>query len=198
LPAIEVRLVNDPVWLTQKQIAEVFGTRVPTISKHISNIFKSGELDMSTVSILETVQKEGGREIKRTLDVFSLDMILSIGYKVNSIKATQFRIWANGILNEYLIKGYSVNEERLRVQIDQLASLKSAVNLLSNVLESKELTSDEATGLLKVVTDYAYALDILDKYDHQQLTIEGTTNDNGLFRATYGEAVEAINTLHFS
>ncbi|MCX2481871.1 RhuM family protein [Pedobacter sp. MR2016-24] len=195
LPAIEVTLVNDTVWLTQKQIAEVFGTRVPAISKHISNIFKSGELDTSTVSKMETVQKEGGREIKRTLDVFSLDMILSIGYKVNSIRATQFRIWANGILKDYLIKGYSVNEERLRVQTDQLASLKSAVNLLSNVLESKELTSDEATGLLKVVTDYAYALDILDKYDHQQLTIEGTTNDNGLFRATYGEAVEAINTL---
>ena len=96
------------------------------------------------------------------------------------------------------MKGYVIIEQRLKDQAEHLASLKSAVNLLSNVLESKELTSDEATGLLKVVTDYAYALDILDKYDHQQLTIEGTTNDNGLFRATYGEAVEAINTLHFS
>lgn len=152
------------------------------------------ELNLSTVSKMEIVQKEGIRSIKRLIDVYNLDMILSVGYRVNSKSATQFRIWANKILKEYLIKGYSINEKRLKDQSKQLASLKNTVNLLSHVLESKELSSDEATGLLKVVTDYAYALDILDKYDHQQLTIDGTTLEE-LFIIDYAEAMKAIRDL---
>lgn len=130
----------------------------------------------------------------KPINTFSLDVIISVGYRIKSIRGTQFRIWANNILKQYLIKGYSINESRLRQQEKQLRELKNTVNLLNNVLENKELNSDEATGLLKVVTDYAYALDILDKYDHQQLKIEGTT-PNELFIIDYKEAKRAIYNL---
>ena len=121
-------------------------------------------------------------------------MVISIGYRVNSKRGTQFRVWANSVLKEYLIKGYVVNEQKLKEQAEQFNSLKQTVHLLGNVLKNKELTSDEATGLLKVVTDYSYALDILDKYDHQELTVEGTI-DQQLFIATYDEAMQAIRDL---
>jgi hypothetical protein len=121
-------------------------------------------------------------------------LILSVGYRVNSKKDTQFRIWANKILKEYLIDGYAINEKRLQEHAKQLESLKNTVNLLNNVLESKDLSSGEATGLLKVVTDYSYALDIVDKYDRQQLSIEGTTSTS-LFIIDYADARKAIFDL---
>ena len=191
---IDVKLQNETVWLTQKQISLVFGTQIPAINKHINNIFKAKELDYSTVSKMEIVQTEGKRKVTRLVEAYNLDMILSIGYRINSEKATKFRIWASKLLKEYLIKGYTINEKRLKEQAEQLANLKSTVNLLSNVLKSKELNSDEANGLLKVVIDYAYALDILDKYDHQQLVIEGTTLQE-LFIIDYDEAITAIQNL---
>ena len=191
---IDVKLQNETVWLTQKQISLVFGTQIPAINKHINNIFKAKELDYSTVSKMEIVQTEGKRKVTRLVEAYNLDMILSIGYRINSEKATKFRIWASKLLKEYLIKGYTINEKRLKEQAEQLANLKSTVNLLSNVLKSKELNSDEANGLLKVVIDYAYALDILDKYDHQQLVIEGTTLKE-LFIIDYDEAITAIQNL---
>jgi hypothetical protein len=122
---------------------------------------------------------------------YNLDAILSVGYRVNSRNATQFRIWANKVLKDYLIKGYTVNQ---RVKLEQLEDLKQTVKLLSNVLQNKELTADEATGLLQVITDYTYALDTLDKYDYQQLTVEQTT-EGGKFHVTYDNAIEAIDTL---
>lgn len=125
---------------------------------------------------------------------YALDVIISVGYRVKSQRGTQFRIWANKVLKAYLIKGYVVNEQKLKEQAEQFHFLKQTVNLLGNVLKNKELNSDEATGLLKVVTDYSYALDILDKYDHQQLTLEGTP-DHQLFVATYEMAMKAIKEL---
>lgn len=124
---------------------------------------------------MEIVRKEGKRTVKREVDHYNLDMIISIGYRVNSVRGTQFRIWANTIIKDYLVKGYAVNEKRLREQQEQIRQLKDTVKLLGNVLKSQPLTSDEATGLLGVITDYTYALEILDKYDHQILEIEGTT-----------------------
>lgn len=189
---IDVRMENETIWLTQKQIAELFGTEVPAISKHIKNIFSASELHKSsTVSKMEIVQTEGNRQIKRTNDVYNLDMILSIGYRVNSKNATLFRIWSNKILREYLIKGYAINQN---VKTEQLAELKDAVKLLSNVLDAHNLSADEATGLLRVITDYTYALDTLDKYDYQQLEMEETTTDEP-FLANYDNAMAAIYTL---
>ncbi|NQX38319.1 Fic/DOC family protein [Pedobacter steynii] len=193
--SIEVKLENDSIWLNQHQLAELFKTDRTSLAKHIRNIYKAGELEeISTCAKFAQVQTEGSRTIKREVIHYNLDLIISVGYRINSKLGTQFRIWANKILKEYLVKGYSLNETRLREQNDQLKSLKNTVGLLSNILENRPLNSDEATGLLRVVTDYAYALDILDKYDHQQLAIEGTTALE-LFVINYNEAKQAIHDL---
>ncbi|MGY3055619.1 prophage maintenance system killer protein [Pedobacter sp. UYEF25] len=187
--AIDVKLENETVWLTQAQMVILFGRDQSVISRHIKNIFREEELEEKS-----NMQNMHIANSDKPISTFSLDVIISVGYRIKSIRGAQFRIWANNILKQYLIKGYSINESRLRQQEKQLRELKSTVNLLSNVLENKELNSDEATGLLKVVTDYAYALDILDKYDHQQLKIEGTT-PNELFIIDYKEAKRAIYNL---
>jgi prophage maintenance system killer protein len=192
---IEVRLVDESVWLNINQIAVLFERDKSVISRHLSNIFKEGELDpLSTVAKNATVQNEGGRQITREIEYYNLDAILSVGYRVNSLKGTQFRIWANRILKEYLIKGYAIDQKRFREQSRQLEELKQTVKLLGNVVESKALNSDEATGLLKVIADYAYALDVLDKYDHQVLEIEAISPKE-LFQITYSAAKEAIKGL---
>jgi len=189
---LDVRLEDETIWLTQKQIALLFGTEIPAISKHIKNIYECNELDEnSTFSKMEIVQQEGKRNIIRELSFYNLDMILSVGYRVNSKNATIFRIWANKVLKEYIIKGYAINQY---AKIEQLEELKQTVKLLSNVLNTQSLTANEATGLLKVITDYTYALDTLDRYDYQSLEIIETTKEPS-FRATYENAMEAIETL---
>ncbi|HEX8545655.1 MAG TPA: virulence protein RhuM/Fic/DOC family protein [Cytophagaceae bacterium] len=188
--AIDVKLKEESLWLNQAQITELFQRERTVITKHISNVFKEGELQEEG-----NVQKMHIANSDKPVTFYSLDVIISVGYRVKSKEGTKFRIWANKVLKEYLVKGYSINENRIKEQAEQLSNLKRTVNLLSKVLESKELSSDEATGLLKVVTDYTYALDILDKYDHQQLSLDNTTQDNLIFRATYEEAIKAIKTL---
>jgi len=112
---VEIFIQNETVWLPQKRMAELFGVNVPAISKHLNNIYEEGELEReATISILETVQNEGGREVKRKVEYYNLDAILSVGYRVNSTKATQFRIWATKVLREYIIKGFAVDDERLK------------------------------------------------------------------------------------
>ena len=192
---IEVKLEDETVWLTQNQIVELFQSSKANISEHIKQIFKLGELQSdSTVRNFRTVRQEGKRLVNRDLEYYNLDMIISIGYRVNSIRGTQFRIWANKILKDYLTKGYALDKKRFAEQSRQLDELKQTVKLLGNVIERKALSSDEATGLLKVVTDYAYALDILDRYDHQVLEIEATSKKE-LFQITYPAAMEAIKSL---
>lgn len=193
--SVNVKLQGDTLWLSLNQLADLFERDKSVISRHLRNIYDEGELDKTaTVAKNATVQNEGERKVVRDVEFYNLDAIISLGYRVNSKRGTQFRIWANKVLKNYLVKGYAINEQRLKEQTQQFNSLKQTVNLLGNVLKNKELTSDEATGLLKVVTDYSYALDILDKYDHQQLTVEGTT-DQQLFVATYEEAMQSIKNL---
>lgn len=188
--ALDVRLEQETIWLTQKQMAELFGTKRPAITKHLKNIFLSGELDeSSTCSILEHMGNDGKQSYKTTF--YNLDAILSIGYRVNSKNATQFRIWANKILKEYLIKGYAVKDN---IKLEQYEDLKQTIKVSANVLDHKTLECSEATGLLRVVTDYAYALDTLDRYDYQKLEIDRTTNKEQ-FRATYESAMSAIGEL---
>ena len=186
---VEIFLQNETIWLSQQKIADLFGVDRSVITKHIGNVFKEGELNE-----ISNVQKMHIAKSDRPTTYYSLDVIISVGYRVKSKQGTQFRIWANKILKDYLIKGYAINEQKLKEQTEQFNSLKQTVQLLGNVLKSKELTSDEATGLLKVVTDYSYALDILDKYDHQELSVEGTA-DQALFVATYEAAINAIKDL---
>lgn len=187
---LDVKLEEDTVWLTQVQIAELFGTKRPAITKHLSNIYKTCELEEDTTcSILEHMGNDGKQTYHTKF--YNLDAILSVGYRVNSKNATQFRIWANKVLKDYLVKGYAVNE---KIKLQQYNDLKQTVKLLSNVIHQTELSADEATGLLQVITDYTYALDTLDKYDYQSLEIDNTTIKEP-FRATYKNAMEAIDIL---
>ncbi|MGZ3756346.1 MAG: RhuM family protein [Mucilaginibacter sp.] len=189
---VDVILENDTLWLSLHQLANLFERDKSVISRHLSNIFKERELVRDSVVAKNATTASDGKTY--LVEYFNLDAVISVGYRVNSKRGTQFRIWANQVLKDYLIKGYTLNEQKLKEQSEQFNSLKQAVNLLGNVLKNKELTSDEATGLLKVVTDYSYALEILDKYDHQELVLEGT-DDHQLFVATYEEAMQAINDL---
>ena len=188
---IDVRLENETVWLTQQQIAELFGTQRPAITKHLKNIYASEELDEnSTCSILEHMGNEG----KRTYSTkyYNLDAILSVGYRVNSKNATRFRQWANNVLKQYLIKGYAVNE---RIRKEQIGELRQLVGLLGRTIQNQPvLSDDETSALFEVVTDYSYALDTLDNYDYERLSITKTTKEEP-FHATYENAMESINGL---
>lgn len=188
--ALDVKFENETIWLTQKQIAELFGVKRPAITKHLKNIFNSGELDeKSTCSILEHVGNEDKQRYFTTF--YNLDAILSVGYRVNSKNATQFRIWANKILKEYLLKGYSIKEN---IKLQQFDDLKNTIKILSNILDKRELEQYEATGILHVLSDYTYALDTLDRYDYQKLELINTTNKE-LFKASYENAMTAIGEL---
>ena len=189
---IQVKLDNDTVWLNQYQLEELFKTNRTSITKHISNIYKVGELDMdSTCAIFAQVQKEGNRQITRQINYYNLDLIIAVGYRVNSIRGTQFRLWANKVLKEYLIKGFSINEKRLVQQNEQLKELQESVKILGKVLKYKPLSNDESLGLLKIISDYAYALDILDQYDYQSLQIKNTSGKE-TYQLTYEEAMRHI------
>lgn len=189
--SIDVKLENETVWINRQQMAELFNRDIKTIGKHIKNALREELCDIPTVAKFATVQTEGNRLVERDIEYYNLDMIISIGYRVNSKQGVQFRIWANSILKEYLLKGFVVNPQ---AKLEQLEGLKKTVHLLSNVIADKELSAEEATGLLHVITDYTYGLDTLDKYDYQQLEIEATTHKTE-FHATYENAMEAIRIL---
>ncbi len=187
--SLDVKLENETVWLTQQKMAELFGIDRTVITKHLKNIFETTELQEDSVCAKIAHTAEDGKKYQTKF--YNLDAILSVGYRVNSLRATQFRIWANKVLKDYLVKGYAINE---KIKAKQYDDLKQTMKLLSNVLQTKELSADEATGLLQVITDYTYALDTLDKYDYQQLSIEKTTTKEA-FHANYENAMTAIMQL---
>jgi hypothetical protein len=190
---IDVRLENETVWLTQAQMAELFETDRTSIVRHINNIYKVEELDReSTCAKIAQVQIEGKRTVKRNIPYFNLDMIISVGYRVNSKRGVKFRQWANRVLKQYLIKGYAVNE---RIRKEQIGELRQLVGMLGRTIQNQSLLSnDETNALFEVVTNYTYALDTLDNYDYERLTIDKTTKEEP-FHATYENAMEAINGL---
>jgi prophage maintenance system killer protein len=189
---VHVKFENETVWLSQKQMALLFDKDVDTISLHLKNIYKSAELEeFATTEDSSLVQIEGKRKVTRKIKLYNLDAIISVGYRVNSKRGIQFRIWANKILKEYLIKGFSINEKRLTQQNEQLKELQESVKLLGNVLNHKALSNDESVGLLKIISDYAYALDILDQYDYQSLEIKNTSGKE-TYQITYEEAISQI------
>lgn len=190
---LKVKLENDTVWLTQSQMAELFGVDRTSIVRHIRNIYKSEELDQnSTCAKNAQVRTEGNRSILREIPYYNLDMIISVGYRVNSKNATSFRRWATSVLKQYLIKGYAINQQ---IKLDRYNELKDVVRLMSRTVGLQEkVTSEEYGGLFNVISDYVYALDTLDHYDYQSLSIQKTTKEEP-FRATYENAMEAINAL---
>lgn len=185
--SIDVKLENDTVWLSANQMAILFDRDEKTIRKHINNVFSEGELEKENNT--HFLRVDG---VKQPVAFYSLDVIISVGYRVKSQRGTQFRIWANKVLKEYLIKGYAVNKALTE---QRYTELKQLVNVLGRTVKAQEaLTSDDALNLVEVVADYAYALDTLDKYDYQQLAVEQTTNE-AKFRATYEGAMQAIEEL---
>ena len=190
---IDVRLENDTVWLTQAQMAELFERTPQNITTHLRNAYREGELDKeSTCKEYLQVQTEGKRKVKRSLKYYDLDVIISVGYRVKSKRGTAFRIWARKILKEYLVKGYAVNE---RIRKEQIGELRQLVQVVGRTIQNQELpNTTESQDLLNVVVDYTYALDTLDNYDYERLTIDKTTKQEA-FHATYENAMEAINGL---
>lgn len=180
---LDVTVRGETIWLTQRQIADLFGTKVPAISKHLKNIFASGELDRdATISKMETVVNRGFRGSSvEVVDHYNLDAILSVGYRVNSKNATAFRIWANKVLKQYLFNGYAINERVASQKYDELSQL---VKVLGRTIQNQEKLTEDSRSLLNVVVDYTYALDTLDRYDYQELKIEQTTGQEA-FHATY-------------
>ena len=192
---VDVRMENDMIWLTRQQIAVLFGRDYKTISKHINNALKEELAGSVVVAKFANTTQHGAIEGKtqtHEIDYFNLEVITSVGYRVKSKRGVQFRQWANNVLKQYLIKGYAVNEHMRKEQIGELRQL---VGMLGRTIQSQPLLSnDETNALFEVVTDYTYALDTLDNYDYERLTINKTTTEEP-FHATYENAMEAINGL---
>lgn len=166
---LKVNLQDETVWLNRNQLAELFDRDVKTIGKHLTNVFKEGELRKeATVAKYATVQKEGDREVTRDVDHYNLDAIISVGYRVNSKRGTQFRIWANQVLKDYLVQGYAINQKRLEQKEQEVKILKSGIQILSRAIEEK--TQDNQW--LEV---FAKGLSLLDDYDHERLDAKGLT-----------------------
>ena len=183
---IEVQFENDTVWLSQEQLVRLFNRDQSVISRHIRNVFSEGELEEKS-----NMQKMHIAKSDKPIVKYNLDVIISVGYRVKSKQGTQFRQWATQRLKDYLVKGYAINEQKLQASHEQLNTLKQSIHLLENVLRNTTLNSNEAIGLLKVVTEYAQALELLDQYDHQRLVIPETINEK-LHKITYEEAIAQI------
>jgi len=194
-PSVEVTVTEETVWLTQKLLAELFQTTSQNITIHLNNIFQEGELTKkATCKDFLQVQIEGNRKVKRKRKFYNLDAIISVGYRIKSKTATQFRIWATNTLRDHLVKGYTINEKRLQQQAQKYDELKNSVKLLENVLALDEITQDQARGIIEVVTDYAYALDILDQYDFKKLSLKKTTKKEH-YKLDYDEGISIIQNL---
>ena len=184
---VSIRTEDDTIWLTQKQMSILFEASTDNIGLHIKNIYKEKELDkQSTTEDFSVVQREGSRTVKRTLKHYNLDMILSVGYRVKSKRATMFRKWANTILKEYMIQGYAVNEKRMKV-------LQKTVQIQSKIIAG--ISGIETDAVLRVIDQYIAALELLDNYDHQLL--QKPNGKKCLVKLTYQDFRDLIEQMEF-
>ncbi|RXE71312.1 cytochrome C biogenesis protein CycH [Muribaculaceae bacterium Isolate-002 (NCI)] len=194
--SIDVNLRNDTVWLSQAHMAELFQKDRTVIGRHIKNIFREGELEESLVCAKFASTKDYGRREgfsqKTETNLYNLDVIISVGYRVKSKRGTQFRIWASKVLKQYLVQGYVINEQIASQKYDELSQL---IKVLGRTIQQQNRLTEDNRSLLDVVVDYTYALDTLDRYDYQELKIEETTEKES-FHATYENAMEVIRELH--
>ena len=178
---IDVQLQNDTIWLTQRAMADLFECSSDNISLHLRNIYNDAELEKdSTTEDFSVVQTEGAREVRRTQTFYNLDAIIAVGYRVNSKKATQFRIWATGVLKQYLVDGYAVNEKRLKEKQAQINKLQNAINLLSRSIKNYAHNVSEAEQLAQIMSDFARGLNLLDDYDNKTLDTKGKTKQKAV------------------
>ena len=186
---VEVNVIDETVWLSQAQMCVLFDKNKRTVSEHIRNIFKEGELqEQAVVRNFRTTAADGK---SYTVYHYNLDVIISVGYRVKSLSGTQFRIWANNILKQYLIQGYALNEEKLKVEQEKLNDLKRTIALSSRLFQTENLSASQSQGILAILERYSHALTVLDDYDHQRLTIEGT-QALGHPKISYEEAIGQI------
>lgn len=189
---LEVNVKDDTVWLNRHQMAQLFDRDIKTIGKHINNALKEELLGLdSTVAKFATVQGEGNRKVKRNVEYYNLDMILSVGYRVKSSKGIMFRRWANSILKDYMLKGYAINQKRLEY-------LEKTVQLIdiANRIDNQIVEADEIKNVLKVIGEYTKALDLLDSYDYR--TIKKIKGTDSLKQIKYEDCKLIIENLKFN
>lgn len=192
LTSLLVRLDQETVWLTQEQMAKLFGRERTVITKHIRNVFKEGELIEHSVSAKFALTAADGKTYQ--VDHYNLDVIISVGYRVKSQQGTRFRQWATRTLRAHIVDGYTLNEQRLTEESAKLREMRQAMDLLARTLSNHQLVTDIGKDVLKVIDDYAYALTLLDRYDHGTLAIEATSGQAaGLFG--YDDAIGIVAAM---
>ena len=196
-PQLQVKLDRETVWLTQEQMGKLFGRERSVITKHIRNVFTEGELVEDSVSAKFALTAADGKTYQ--VDHYNLDVIISVGYRVKSQQGTRFRQWATRVLRAHIVDGYTLNEQRLREESAKLREMRQAMDLLARTLSRHELVTDIGKDVLKVIDDYAYALAVLDRYDHGTLAIEGTSGQTaGAFGYEDGMAIVAAMKTDFN
>lgn len=185
---LQVSFDKDTVWLTQEQLVLLFQRDQSVISRHIRNVFNENELDEKS-----NMQKMHIPNSDKPVSYYNLDVIISVGYRVKSKQGTQFRQWATQRLKDYLVQGYALNEKRLKELHYKYSDLQQAIKLAANAGNIESLSSTEASGILKVIEQYAYALETLDKYDHQNLTIDTLIEPAEIQKLSYENAIKQIS-----
>jgi prophage maintenance system killer protein len=190
--ALEVQLDHETVWLSLNQMAALFQRDKSVVSRHLRNVFQTGELMQSAVVAKNATTAADGKVYQ--VDYYNLDAIISVGYRVNSLRGTQFRQWATRVLRDHLVKGYTLNEQRLRDERAKFKEMQRTVELLSRTLANQELVTETGREVLQVITDYAYALATLDRYDHGTLAFEATSGP-AAFVLEYAEAIGIVQSM---
>ena len=190
--SLDTKLENDTIWLTQKQMAELFDKNIRTVNEHINNIFKEGELDKSSVIRNFRITANDGKQYDTNF--YNLDVIISVGYRVKSLRGTQFRIWATNTLREYLTKGYVINEKMLKAQQNKIQTLQSTVNLLKRSIQNQISTVNEAQDIANIMDNFAQGLDLLDDFDHKTLDTKGITQKDAVI-ISKEEYLSVINKM---
>lgn len=192
---VEVKLESGTVWLTQKQMAELFQTTPQNVTVHLKNIFEEGELEeLATCKDYLQVQTEGARQVSRQVKFYNLDVIVSVGYRINSKRGTQFRIWATHRLKDYLVRGYALNEKRLQLLSQSLNELEQTVQIIRQTGNTGGLNEIETKGLLDIITHYTQSFVLLNQFDSNELQT-GQVDENITYEIKYDEAAAAIAEL---
>ena len=191
-PGLQVQLDQETVWLTQKQMAELFDKDIRTVNEHLKNIFKEDELEEDSVVRKFRITAADGKSYN--VGHYNLDVIISVGYRVKSVQGTRFRQWATHTLRSHIVEGYTVNQQRLEEQAQKFVELQKVVDLFSRTLDQQQLISDTGRDVLQVITDYSYALDTLDRFDHGSLSVEATSGPAS-FVLQYNEAISIVQSM---
>ena len=193
--SLDTKLENETIWLTQDMMAKLFETTPQNITMHIKNIYDDEELEQnSTCKDFLQVRNEGKRTVSRRLTHYNLDMILSVGYRIKSKTAVQFRKWATNILKEYLIKGYAINQKAIKEQQEKLTSLQQIIELLNRSIENQIETVEQAQNVSKILHQYVTGLNLLDDFDHKRLDTQGVTKRKAI-QISVDEFLDVIDKM---